>query len=443
MTQTIKKSDIKIPSRYRSEKDIDSDFLESLRKFGVIYPVILTRGNELVDGERRILGCEKVGIEDIPFAYRDEVDELTRRELEVETNIRRKSFTNSELSFALLDLHRLKQKIHGEKMKGRQELVDGKVPGWSMEDTARSVLMQKGDVSLATQVAAYIERTGDEEVKKVLEKSRRKAYDLMRAKQEKEVRRVLTEVSKQEAPADQSEATKLVDSWFQNCDCIEGIRAIPDASIDLVYTDPPYGINIDLVKKDDKSDIYKDDSSDVLLALWKILPAELFRVLKPNSFCVIWSGWEHYDSIEREMKNVNFLTQPVPFVWVKTQSALQCNMPHLWDASGTDAAIICAKGSPVRVRQGLPSFICCPTLPPDQKKHPLERPPSLLIEHLTRFASAGQTILDPFAGSFSTGKAAFRLGMRPIGFEIDIDYYNQSREEMINLVCKTNQKKSP
>jgi site-specific DNA-methyltransferase (adenine-specific) len=58
-----------------------------------------------------------------------------------------------------------------------------------------------------------------------------------------------------------------------------------------------------------------------------------------------------------------------------------------------------------------------------QNEHPTTKPLSLMLELISLFTSPGDLILDPFAGSATTGLAALRLGRRFIGIERDPKYF--------------------
>jgi DNA modification methylase len=66
-----------------------------------------------------------------------------------------------------------------------------------------------------------------------------------------------------------------------------------------------------------------------------------------------------------------------------------------------------------------------PTNSPDRDgRHPTEKPVSLMLELTTLFTSAGETILDPFMGSGTTGVAAVKLGRQFVGVERDEKYFD-------------------
>jgi adenine-specific DNA-methyltransferase len=71
-------------------------------------------------------------------------------------------------------------------------------------------------------------------------------------------------------------------------DCVQILKTLPSASIDLVVTDPPYLVNY----RDRSGRTIKNDSGDgAFLAAF----SDAYRVLKPNSFCVSFYGWNRVD----------------------------------------------------------------------------------------------------------------------------------------------------
>ena len=68
-------------------------------------------------------------------------------------------------------------------------------------------------------------------------------------------------------------------------DCIRIMQLMPDASVDLIVTDPPYLVNY---RSRDGRRIVNDDRSDWLGPA----SAEMYLVLKPNSYCISFYGWQ-------------------------------------------------------------------------------------------------------------------------------------------------------
>lgn len=67
------------------------------------------------------------------------------------------------------------------------------------------------------------------------------------------------------------------------------------------------------------------------------------------------------------------------------------------------------------------------------KIHPTQKPVSLLKKLIETFTDEGDVVIDPCCGSGSTLRAAMELNRHSYGFEIDRNFYNRAKEEMLNL----------
>jgi len=116
-------------------------------------------------------------------------------------------------------------------------------------------------------------------------------------------------------------------------DCVQELRKLPDACADMVLTDPPY-----LVRYKDRSgrSVANDDNTRWMFPAF----SELYRVLKPNSYCVSFYGWSKADRFLSVWRECGFY--PIGhFVWVKRYaSCVRHNkMMH-------EQAYLLAKGNP-------------------------------------------------------------------------------------------------
>lgn len=198
-------------------------------------------------------------------------------------------------------------------------------------------------------------------------------------------------------------------------DCIAALRALPDESVDLVLTDPPY-----LVRYRDRNgrSILNDDN-----CRW-IFPAffEMYRVLKPNSLCVSFYGWPHVDRFMTAWRECGF-TPVSHLTWVK---------PYVSKVGFTqgrhECAYLLAKGRP-----------CKPLLPPadvldwefsGNASHPNQKPVLSLVPLIEAYSKPDDVVLDPFAGSGSTGIAALSCQRRFILIEKDARYAQAAKERI-------------
>lgn len=117
--------------------------------------------------------------------------------------------------------------------------------------------------------------------------------------------------------------------------------------------------------------------------------------------------------------------------WIKPDSAPRFNGQGA--ARGFECAVTAWAGTGYRRwngggKRGVYTFPCNP---PDRTGlHPTEKPVALMSALLADYTNPGQTVLDPFAGSGTTGVAAIRLGRHFIGIENNPEYYDAARRRL-------------
>jgi len=182
-------------------------------------------------------------------------------------------------------------------------------------------------------------------------------------------------------------------------DCLEVMRTIPDKSIDLVLTDPPYGIGI--AKNPFRQKFEKKEWDNFIPT--KEYFDEIFRVSKHQ---IIWGG--------------NYFSEVLPpsrcfYVWDKVQ-------PEKFSSAMVEIAWV-SKQSPAKMfRQRVTAF---------KKHHPTTKPINLMEWCLSFFPDT-KTVLDPFMGSGSTGVACKHAGISFIGIEKDLQYFEIATNRLAN-----------
>jgi len=198
-------------------------------------------------------------------------------------------------------------------------------------------------------------------------------------------------------------------------DCVLELGDLPDASVDFVLTDPPYLVRY----RDREGRRITNDGHDGWL-----MPSfhEIFRVLKPNSFCVSFYGWGKAEVFLHAWKHAGFYPA-AHFVWVKKYASF---VRH---AEGRhEQAYLLAKGDPKE-----------PKAPPSDvqgwsytgnKLHPTQKPVESLKPLIEAYCPEGGIVLDPFAGSGTTGVAARECGRRFILIEKDQEHAATARHRL-------------
>jgi len=190
-------------------------------------------------------------------------------------------------------------------------------------------------------------------------------------------------------------------------DCLDVMAGMVAESVDCVVTDPPYGIAIS--RNSNKFGVATDRSRKASSHTWDdtIPGAEVFSEMFRVSMDQIIFGFNYF------MEYLH--SSPCYIVWDKRGS-----MPYV-PFTPTEIAWTSFDRMPKKYTVVNHGFI--KDSPEDRTVHPTQKP-LLLMEHIVRdFTRPGDTILDPFMGSGTTGVACGHLGRRFVGIELDEGYF--------------------
>jgi site-specific DNA-methyltransferase (adenine-specific) len=190
---------------------------------------------------------------------------------------------------------------------------------------------------------------------------------------------------------------------------------LPAASVDLVLTDPPYVVNY---RSRDGRSIAGDSESTWIAQAFR----QLFRILRPNCFCISFYGWNLADVFMSAWRKAGF--KPVGhIVWVKRYASGQRFLRYQHES-----AYLLAKGRPRPRHFPLKDVLRWEYT--GNVLHPTQKPVSALRPLIGAFSRQGDLVLDPFAGSGSTLVAAAELRRRYLGIEIERRYWQVARRQL-------------
>jgi adenine-specific DNA-methyltransferase len=190
-------------------------------------------------------------------------------------------------------------------------------------------------------------------------------------------------------------------------DCLTVLPQLPDASVDLVLTDPPYLVRY---QSRDGRRLANDDTDSWLAPAF----AELYRVLKRDRFCVSFCGFTQAERFLTVWKAAGFRVLE-HLVWRKRYPSSTGFVRRYHEQ-----AYLLAKGNPRRPHMLLPSVLEWRYT--GNMLHPTQKPVGALIPLIMAFSQIGDVVLDPFAGSGSTAAAAAMLGRHYIAIELSSEY---------------------
>jgi len=101
-------NDIKVKRRIRKDMGDIAALADSMKRFGQISPILITKNNVLIAGGRRLEAARSLGWSTINAAVAEIPDELSKLEYELEENIQRRDFSQAETHEAVKRLHRLR-----------------------------------------------------------------------------------------------------------------------------------------------------------------------------------------------------------------------------------------------------------------------------------------------------------------------------------------------
>lgn len=210
-------------------------------------------------------------------------------------------------------------------------------------------------------------------------------------------------------------------------DCLALLSRLPDASIDLVVTDPPYGISYNSGKQDYFTTIAGDDSMPLT---WL---SDAYRALRDGSAIYVFTHWSRWHELRTAVIDAGFA--------IKNMIVLNKANHGMGDLKGSYAPkhellLFAVKGRHLlRFPEGRGKDVWDVKVifTKSFRHHPAEKPTSWMLPAILNSSDEGGIVLDPFAGSASTLAAAAEAGRRYIGVELDPGHYKVALERMAKV----------
>lgn len=224
-------------------------------------------------------------------------------------------------------------------------------------------------------------------------------------------------------------------------DCLEVMKDIPDESVDLVLTDPPYNIS----QKDKR--LYRrykgGKQGDIVMDFgewdynFKIEPflIESKRVLRDNGSIIVWTS----EQLFGEYRNwfVKYMRPKQLLIWVKTNPLPQFRLNGyrqstellFWAMKSRNKKD--NKNFIFQSQREMTNVFYAPIVGGKERTtHPTQKPLSITEKLIKTHCIKNGIVLDPFLGSGTTAVACKKLGRRYIGIEISEEYYNIAKQRV-------------
>lgn len=229
-------------------------------------------------------------------------------------------------------------------------------------------------------------------------------------------------------------------------DALVGLKGFPDNCVDLVFADPPYNIGKRFADFHDKW-----PSDEAYIEWCYSWLEECLRLLKPNGSMYVMASTQAMPHIDIWLRKR--LTVLSRIVWHYDSSGVQARKYYgsMWEpilhcvhnrqayTFNTDAIMVEAKTGAKRklidYRKAIPTVYNSKKVPgnvwyfprvryrmEEYEDHPSQKPEILLSRIIEASSAPGDVVLDPFAGTFTTGAVATRLNRKFIGLESQLKY---------------------
>lgn len=417
--------EIGIRDRFRKDLGSVEELAKDLRETGQITAITVRATSDddraegftepwmLMAGGRRLHAAMVNGWDEIEAITKDELNPLERLICELNENLHRKDLTwDEEVA--------IKAEIHKQRL-----LVN---PDHKQYETARELKESPVNVSRDLALAAEIEK--NPELKKA--GSKKAAVRMV------EMTKHLEKLEAQEGRAVHNVA-KLRERLV-TADARDWLRLQPDASVDMLYSDPPWGI--DYYEQGHKVERQNgmespsvrggaseyDDSPDAIRDIIVDCIPQMIRITKPTGwialhcgvdalhdwsmlfgqFCVTHMMYDEED--DHEHKGCKYLKpEPLPWVWYRPNSQNPSRFPELHAQNAYEHILVVNRGEGRLLRQGLQNVLNY-NAEYGNRIHAMQKPIPLCEDLISRFTFSNYVVCDPFFGSGALLAAAAKIG---------------------------------
>lgn len=205
-----------------------------------------------------------------------------------------------------------------------------------------------------------------------------------------------------------------------NEDCLEGMKSIPEKSVNITLTDIPYGVvnresnglrNLDK----ENADVFNIDMDELLSEIYRVTEGQI----------IIFCAKEQFSEIYKFFANKKGTTRSI--VWQKTNPS-PMNGQYVYLSGVEHAVWFKPRGRKIFNAHCKNTVFTYSN--GSRKIHPTQKNVDLFKELIADNSNEGEIVFDPFMGSGTTAIAAIDTGRDYIGFELDEEYYKLSEQRI-------------
>lgn len=378
--------------------DIDT-LADSIRRLGLIHPIVITRDGVLVAGERRLTACGVLGHTHIACQYVDELEPATLHAIELEENIKRKDLSWQDQCDAILRYYELRQATE---------------PEISQEQIAHAIGISQNHLAQSLSVAMEI-KNGNAMVASAPKFST--ARGIVQRANERKDEEALIELRKLPSIiTPQAPRVSVIHGDFRHW-----AMDYKGPKFNFVHCDFPYGIGADKFNQGAApTHGGYSDSQDDYWDLCGALINNLDRLCNESCHFMFWFSMHYYnDTLDLFTSLSDIVFDPFPLVWVKSDNVGILPDPQRGPRRIYETALFGARGDRKVVRPVSNAVFS----PSDRSQHMSIKPLPVLQNFFRMFVDDSTLMLDPTCGSGSSLRAAESLGAKHVlGLELNKEF---------------------
>lgn len=406
------------------------ELADSIKELGLLNPITVNEDGTLIAGMHRLEACKLLGMEEIKvnkinlsslLAELAEIDEnLIRNELHwlaADKQLRRRKSIYEELhpetKAGIAGANKTNEKRWGvanEKISSAKTFT---------EDTAEKLGQSQRNIQMSVARAEKIAEELEAEIEELditktegtilarfEPEQQKKIIEVKKQKTDSSIKEIVQEIKKEEKKEAKEEerrilaekgANKKIEIDFRLGDFEEVFANIPDGSVDCIITDPPYPYEF--------------------IEVWSKLSRVAKRVLKPNGFCVAYSGQMYLPEVIKRMnEHLDYYWTFAVYHEGQTQIVNGINLMCRWKP------VLIFQNGKKKIDNTFQDYFISEQR--EKNGHDWQQSKSGVGYLIEMFTKPNDLILEPFAGSGTTIIAAREKGRRIIAAELDEKTYN-------------------
>jgi ParB family chromosome partitioning protein len=388
--------------RQRSELSGIDVLADSIRRLGLINPITISRDGELIAGERRLSAVKLLGWEMVPIQYTDEIDESSKRAIELEENVKRVDLTWQEQCKAVTEYHEIR--LSQEK-------------SWSQEKTALALGLEQPTVSQYLGITEEVRRGNADLLQQPLLSTARNMVARTNERRNDKALEALRGFTLTDVEPAPSIITADFTKW---------VTTYKGPRFNFLHCDFPYGINADKMQQGGSVATHGgyDDSSETYWHLLNALCNSIDRICTESAHLMFWFSMHYYaDTLDFFSNHSDFVIDPFPLVWMKSDNIGLLPDPQRGPRRIYETCFFGSRGDR-KIVSSVSNAFAAPT---DRQQHMSTKPEAVLRHFFRMFVDENSVMLDPTCGSGSALRAAKSLGAGHIlGVEINGEFADRA-----------------